>query len=76
MVCAFLSLSGLKDSGFQRTKQKSWGFYCGKAPKVLALEVVFDFIDLTLKAHYKDQVWSKPSSTELSEAVDILFPAA
>ena len=74
MVCTSFSLSGLKDSGFQRTKQKSWPYFCGKEPKVVALEVAFDFIDLTLKARYKDEIWRKPSRTELSEVVDILFP--
>ena len=63
----------MKLTGFQRTKQKSWPFYSGKDAKLLAMEVVFDFIETNMKAHYSDTAWEKPTSAQLSAVLDTLL---
>ena len=78
-ICVYTTfdtcLGGLKNSGFQRTRQRSWPFYAGKVPKLDALEVVFDFIDLTARSHYKDAhgTWAKPTRAQLEAALDTLL---
>ena len=68
-------LEGLKNSGFQRARQRSWPFYAGKVPKLEALEVVFDFIDITAQLHYKEKhaTWAKPTRAQLEAALDKLL---
>ena len=71
--------SGLKDKGFQRTKQRSWPFYSGIKPKLAALEEVFEFIDLMGRVHYKKEhaSWVKPSSDQIKAALEtLLVPAS
>ena len=69
-------MPGLKRAGVQRTRQRSWPFYSGKEPKRKALEVVFDFIDMTAKNHYEREymVWTKPTRAQLEAALDDLMP--
>ena len=37
------------------------------------MEVVFDFIETNMKAHYSDTAWEKPTSAQLSAALDTLL---
>lgn len=61
--------AGLKDAKVKRTQQKSRPFYCGIDSKVDALDVIFGFIDLTVRTQYKDVVWQRPSKQTLRDAV-------
>ena len=62
---------GLIGTGFQRTKTSSWPFYCGLGPKENALYTILRFVELTVKAHYKDvdPSWRVPTRERILEQV-------
>ena len=64
---------GLAGQGIQRTKQKSWPLFRGIEPKVDALEVIFEFINLIRNTKYKEVVWQKPNRATLKAAVEALL---
>ena len=57
---------GLIGTGFQRTKT-----YCGLGPKENALYTILRFVELTVKAHYKDvdPSWRVPTRERILEQV-------
>ena len=63
----------LAGQGIQRTKQKSWPLFRGIEPKVDALEVIFEFINVIRNNKYKEVVWQTPDRATLKAAVEALL---